>query len=149
VLRVWKGIDTASDVPLWLEQVTVEGAVGKDEPPKVALEPALSSILSEQTGETIPLDIRLAGLGQALLLGEPGEIFSETSVAFRARAQRVGYRYPMLVSYANGSYAYIPPASAFPEGGYEVKWALGLGISRYTHDRIAAAIDPLLTKHAP
>ncbi len=46
-------------------------------------------------------------------------------------------------------YAYLPPEDAFPEGGYEVNWPLGFGISRYTQNRIADAIEPLLQKHAP
>ncbi len=149
VLRVWRSISTVSDAPLWLEQVTVEAGVGEDEPRAAGLPPGLADILSEKIGESIPMDIRLVGIGPAVLLGEPGEIFSETSLAFRVQAQQMGYGFPMLLSYANGSYAYIPPASAFPEGGYEVQWPLGLGISRHTHDRITAAIDPLLKNHAP
>jgi len=149
VMRVWRGIAPQSEAAIWLEQVTVEAAVGADEPPATGLLPSLSSILGEEVGATIPLDIRLVGIGSAVLLGQPGEIFSETAVEFRKRAQGLGYTHPMLISYANDCYAYIPPASAFAEGGYEVIWPLGLGISRYTQDRIAAAIDPLLEQRAP
>lgn len=148
VMRVWRGIAPEAEAAIWLEQVTVEAAVGADEPPVAGLPPTLSSILGEEVGASIPLDIRLVGIGSAVLLGQPGEIFSETTVEFRQRAQAMRHAHPMLISYANGSYAYMPPASAFPEGGYEVSWPLGLGISRYTQDRIAAAIEPLLKQHA-
>jgi hypothetical protein len=149
VLRVWRGIAPQVDVPLWHEQVIVEAAVGADEPPAQGLPEALVSILSEDIGTSIPMEISLLGVGSAVLLGQPGEIFNETAIEFRKHAQQIGYEHPMLLSYANGSYAYIPPANAFPEGGYEVNWPLGLGISRYTQDRITAAIAPVLAAHAP
>jgi hypothetical protein len=148
-LRVWRGIVPQTDAPLWYETLTVDAAVGAGEPPAQGLPEALSSILSEKVGDSIPLEIALVGIGSAVLLGQPGEIFSENAVAFRKRAQQMRYPHPMLISYANGSLAYLPPANAFPEGGYEVGWALGLGISRYTQDRIAAAIEPYLLKHMP
>jgi neutral/alkaline ceramidase-like enzyme len=149
VMRVWRGIAPQPEAEIWLEQVTVEAVVGADEPPAKGLPPGMSSIISEQIGTSIPLDIRLVGIGPAVLLGQPGEIFSENAIEFRKRAQQLGHALPMLISYANDCYAYIPPANAFPEGGYEVNWALSLGISRYTQDRIAAAIDSFLKQHAP
>lgn len=149
VLRVWRGISPQSDIGLWHEQVTVDAAVGPDEPPARGLPGVLNSILSEDIGASIPLDIRLVGVGSAVLLGQPGEIFSENAIAFRKHAQQMQYGQPMLVSYANGCYAYLPPANAFLEGGYEVDWPLGLGISRYTQDRISAAVEPLLRRHTP
>jgi neutral ceramidase len=148
VMRVWRRIGMSSALPVWTERVEVEAAVGADEPPAQGVPLGLSSILAEEIGASIRLDIRLVGIGSAVLLGQPGEVFSQTALGFRAHAQRMGYRYPMLISYANGSYAYLPPEDAFPEGGYEVSWALGLGISRYTQNRIAEAIEPLLRRHA-
>jgi hypothetical protein len=149
VMRVWRGIHTQSSVTLWHEQVTVDAAVGADEPPAQGLPEALTSILSEEIGSVILLEISLTGINDSVFIGQPGEIFSETAVAFRKQAQQMKYRHAMLFSYANGCYAYLPPASAFPEGGYEVNWPLGLGISRYTQDRITAAITLLLQAHAP
>jgi len=150
VIRVWRRIVTEPAVAMWAEQVTVEGAVGPEEPPAAGMEPdGIITSFGSISGSSLPMDIRLIGIGSAVFLGEPGEVFSETAIEFRKHAQQLGYSHPWLISYANGSYAYLPPANAFPEGGYEVKWALGLGISRHLQDRIAAAIDPLLTRHAP
>lgn len=148
VMRIWQRIETVSSLSLWVDSVEVEAAVGPDEPPAKGAPFGLSSILAAEIGASIPLDVRLVGIGPAVLLGQPGEVFSQTAIAFRAHAQRMGYAYPLLISYANGSYAYLPPEDAFMEGGYEVSWPLGLGISRYTQNRIAAAIEPLLQRHA-
>ncbi|MFQ3567881.1 MAG: neutral/alkaline non-lysosomal ceramidase N-terminal domain-containing protein [Aggregatilineales bacterium] len=147
VMRVWRRIETSPALSLWTERVEVEAAIGPDEPPAQGVPLGLSSILAEEIGASILLDIRLVGIGSAVLLGQPGEVFSQTAVDFRAQAQRMGYPYPLLISFANGSYAYLPPADAFLEGGYEVSWPLGLGISRYTQNRIAKAIEPLLHSH--
>jgi hypothetical protein len=149
VMRVWRSITTEPPAPLWLEQVTVDAATGPDEPPAEGLTPSSTSIINDEKGDVIPLDIRLVGIGSAVLHGQPGEVFSETSIGFRVKAQNLKYGHPMLVSYANGTYAYLPPEDAFPEGGYEVNWPRGLGISRYTQNRIAEAIDRLLKAHAP
>jgi hypothetical protein len=72
VIRVWRRIAPQPETAIWLEQVTVEAAVGADEPPATGLLPSLSSILNQQVGATIPLDIRLVGIGSAVLLGQPG-----------------------------------------------------------------------------
>lgn len=149
VMRVWRSITPEASAPLWLEQVTVEASRAPDEPRATGVSEAMTSITAPAGMDSIPLDIRLVGIGAAVLMGEPGEVFSETSIALRVRAQHLGYGFPMLVSYANGSYAYLPPEEAFPEGGYEVNWPLSFGISRYTQNRVAAAIDPLLQRHAP
>ncbi|MBA3869215.1 MAG: neutral/alkaline non-lysosomal ceramidase N-terminal domain-containing protein [Anaerolineae bacterium] len=148
VMRVWRSVTTKTTVPLWLDQVTVDAAVGPDEAPAAGMTPSSTSIINAETGSVIPLDIRLVGIGSAVLVGQPGEVFSETSIAFRVKAQNLKYGHPMLVSYANGTYAYLPPEDAFPEGGYEVNWPRGLGISQYTQNRIADAIDGLLKAHA-
>jgi hypothetical protein len=61
----------------------------------------------------------------------------------------MGYYHAMLVTYANGSYAYLPPSHAFNEGGYEVSWPRRYGISRHVQDRIYDAISPILRRHVP
>jgi len=47
----------------------------------------------------------------------PGEIFAETALLIRAA---LGDRPAFVLSYANGTPGYIPPASEFVHGGYEV-----------------------------
>ncbi len=95
------------------------------------------------------MEIMLAGIGNAVLASQPGETFSETAVEFRKSCQQMGYAYSMMISYANGSYAYLPPANAFPEGGYEIGWPLSLGLSRHLQARIASAMQPILERHVP
>lgn len=149
VLRVWRRIEPTETAPLWLEHITVEGGVGPDEPPAEGLTADYSDIIPPNTTGTVPLEIMLLGIGGAVLVSQPGEVFSETAVEFRKLSQQMGYGFPILVSYANGSYAYMPPANAFDEGGYEVVWARRYGLSRHLQDRVATAILPILRRHAP
>ena len=149
VLRVWSAITPQREIELWHERVSVDASVDVGEPPARGLPDALRSLLDDDIHAGLSLEISLMRVGSALLLGIPGEVFSETAVAFRRTAQAMGYAHPWLISYANGAFGYLPPADAFAEGGYEVDWALGLGISQHTQARIATAIAPLLTAHAP
>jgi len=48
----------------------------------------------------------------------PGEIFASTALALRT-ALPPGHT-PFIVSFADGNPGYIPPAEAYPQGGYEV-----------------------------
>jgi hypothetical protein len=41
----------------------------------------------------------------------------------------MGIAYPMLITYTNGWYGYLPPAHTFVEGGYEVGWAQTFGLN--------------------
>jgi len=148
-LRVWRSIKTTSTVPMWIERVVVNGAAGPDEPPAEGIPPEFLPYVPEVTEGSIPMEIMVVGIGPAVLVSEPGEVFSETAVELRKTCQQMGYGFPWLVSYANGSYAYLPPANAFDEGGYEVSWARHVGLSRYLHQRIGEAILPILRRHVP
>ena len=149
VMRIWRSIHVETEVNLWTERVTVEGMTGPDEPPAEGLPPEYLELLPEIQEDSIPLEIMLVGIGPTILVGHPGETFSETAVEFRKRGQQMGYLYPMLLTYANGSYAYLPPENAFSEGGYEVGWARRFGLRRHLHDRIDEAILPLVRQHLP
>ena len=129
VMRIYRRLKPKADAPLWVERAIVDGKIGSDEPPPTGLSEAHKELLRDF--DVTRMEITVLGIGDAVLFGEPGEVFSETSVSFRKTAQQMGYAFPMLVSYANGSFAYLPPANAFLEGGYEVDWALRLGISRH------------------
>jgi CRP-like cAMP-binding protein len=50
----------------------------------------------------------------------PGEIFAETGLLIR---EAISDRPAFVISYANGTPGYIPPASEFRHGGYEVEEA--------------------------
>lgn len=147
VMRVYRTIELKPEIPIWIERVIVNGAVGSDEPPAEGLPEAYHTILSEVSEGNIPMEIMVVGIGAAVLVSEPGEVFSETAVELRKRGQQIGYAFPWLVSYANGAYAYLPPANAFDEGGYEVSWARRYGISRHLQERITEAILPILKNH--
>jgi hypothetical protein len=79
-----------------------------------------------------------------VLVTQPGEVFAETAWLLKAQLRAMGYSTPVLVSYANGWMAYLPEPSAFPEGGYEVDWAVSLNISAQFQPRFRAAITPIL-----
>lgn len=149
VLRVWRAIPTTASAALWTERITINAAAGPDEAPPEGLPPDYHGYLPEIEPGSIPLEIMLLGVGQAVLTTQPGEVFSETAVELRKAAQQMGFAFPWLVSYANGSYAYLPPANAFDEGGYEVAWARRIGLSRHMQNRIAERVLPALRQRAP
>ncbi len=70
------------------------------------------------------LECQALGIGDFALMAEPGEVFSESALDVKAKLRALGYRYPWLTSYANDWQYYMVPEAAFPEGGYEVDWAV-------------------------
>ena len=62
----------------------------------------------------------------------PGEFFAETGAEI---ARRCGLPGLLVAGYANGSVGYVPPAGAFPDGGYEV------GMTQFGPDAEAAIVD--------
>jgi hypothetical protein len=86
--------------------------------------------------------------GDALLLGQPGEVFSQRAVTLKAKLRAMGYPTPMLVGYANGWLVYLPEPEAFDEGGYEPGWARRLGLSRHFQARVWEAVEPVLRQRA-
>ena len=130
--------------PLWSEQVIVEGAADPGEHPNRPPAPLSREIISTMDDQHIPAEIMLLGIGDLALVGEPGEVFAETAVNLRVRLRNMGYKSPMLVSYANGFILYLPEPSAFEEGGYEPNWAATLNISRQFQGRVWDAIEPVL-----
>jgi hypothetical protein len=64
------------------------------------------------------LEVQALRLGDACgLVSLPGEFFVETG---RDIAARSGCDPTLIAGYSNGSVGYVPPASAYPEAGYEV-----------------------------
>jgi len=82
-----------------------------------------------------------------LIVSQPGEVFAETAMEFRRRLQTMGVVQPWTVGYANGWQLYLPPETAFPEGGYEVDWAVHLGISPRLQNRLWDSLLPILRQH--
>jgi hypothetical protein len=154
VMRVWRSIKTTTTAPLWTKAVLVNTAPAADEEPIPDTEPLramrerFKRILADLIENELKLEVMLVGIGDALLLGQPGEVFSENAVSFRKACQQMGIAYPLLVSYANGWFSYLTPANAYPEGGYEVSVAQSAGLSRHIQERIWDAILPHLKAHA-
>ncbi|MFQ3647708.1 MAG: neutral/alkaline non-lysosomal ceramidase N-terminal domain-containing protein [Anaerolineae bacterium] len=98
------------------------------------------ALLPEIHGGQVPLPITLLRIGDALLVTHPVETFAEDAVLLRRLLQARGVRCPMLVTYAQGWYGYMPPAIAFSEGGYEVGWALTFGLRPDAQDLTREAV---------
>ncbi len=67
-----------------------------------------------------PLDMRITVLdwGGVPLIALPGEIFAETALSIRSA---MGAQAPaFVIGFADDNPGYIPPASEFAHGGYEV-----------------------------
>ena len=110
-----------------------------DAPP---IEEELRTFIGPQSLDTI--EVMALGVDELALVGEPGEVFAETFVDFKRRLWQMGFHVPMTASYANGFVAYLPPAHAFPQGGYEVGWARRLGLREDMQDRMWEAIEKIV-----
>ncbi len=95
------------------------------------------------------LETQALGVGDFALVTQPGEVFAESALETKAKLRELGYRYPWLVSYANDWWHYLVPANAFPEGGYEVDWAVKRKHSPQLQDRFWQSIVPAVQEHAP
>jgi len=136
---------SASIAPIWSQQVTVKAAAGPDEA-IVGTPLRAQSIAGFESlaASGFPAEIMLLAIGDAMLVGQPGEVFSETAVTLKTRLRALHYRTPMLVSYANGWLSYLPEPEDFPEGGYEIARAHGNGVSRYFQPQVWQALQPLV-----
>ena len=150
VAHLARTIRTGAPVrPFWSEQVTIEAAAEPGEHLHRPPAPLATEIVAGFDDQRIPAEIMMLGIGDLLLVGEPGEVFSETAVNIRMRLRHMGYRAPALASYSNGWLLYLPEPTAFLEGGYEPNWAATLNISRQFQARVWAAAEPILRQHAP
>ena len=149
VMRVWRKIELTQDVDLWTKSVAIDATPSQDEPP-IPNTPAiqrLRQVFKQRTVEfdkPIELEVMMVGIGDALLVGHPGETFSENAIALRKLCQQMGIVHPILVTYANGWYSYLTPENAYTEGGYEVTASQGYGHSRNIQDRILSGIVPTI-----
>jgi len=90
------------------------------------------------------VETQALGVGDFALVGQPGEVFVETALRMKTRLRSLGYRFPWLVSYANGAYSYLPPLEAFSEGGYEVERARTHGHAEDVQERLWSGIREVL-----
>lgn len=153
VMRVWRTIETNTVATLWTKTIMVNGAPSDDEEPilddapRRVMRERFERILADALENQLKMEVMLVGIGKAVLVGHPGETFSEDAVKLRKLCQQMGITYPMLISYANGWLSYLTPANAYVEGGYEVGVSQSVGLSRFIQDRILEAILPHLQAH--
>lgn len=153
VMRIWRSIETSPDIDLWTAVVTVDGDPDPEEPsipdtPQINMLREMFKRREDTAVNQLQLEIMFIGIGEALLVGQPGEVFSENAIEFRKLCQQMGIKHPVLVSYANGWFAYLTPENAYAEGGYEVMMAQSMGLSRRIQNRISEAIRPHLQAFA-
>lgn len=78
---------------------------------------ALAQIRSGNESWRRRFELQAIGIGPAVLLGVPCELFAETVLSVKSQ---VGSHRAYIVTYANGYWGYVPPAQAYDTGGYEV-----------------------------
>jgi neutral ceramidase len=91
-------------------------------------------------GETqvgLPTSVQVIALGDIALIGYPAEVFFEIGEAVRDRSP---FPVTLTVTHVNGSIGYVPIASAYEEGGYEINTRAhykGLGITPKAEQALA------------
>jgi hypothetical protein len=142
VLRVHHGIASRDVTNFWTRSVTIgekHQTVGAS-----AEDPwqGRGDRVRPRIGPNQPVGVTVVGIDgpDIVLVGQPGEVFSETGVDLRRQLRKAGVRYPFVVGYTNGWRAYLPPARAFHEGGYEVLWAVEMGTSDTLQEEICDAV---------
>ncbi|MCL4858178.1 MAG: neutral/alkaline non-lysosomal ceramidase N-terminal domain-containing protein [Caldilineaceae bacterium] len=137
---------TATPSAFWSEQVTVNAAADPGEHPERATPFLITERPDIKDPHNIPAEIMLLRLGDMLLVTQPAEVFAETAINLKIHLRALGYATPALVTYANGFLLYLPEPGDFPEGGYEVQWAVSLGLSSQFQPRFRAEIEPVLQR---
>lgn len=149
VLHLCRTITTTPTVPaLWATQITVDATAAATDYPQRVKPPLQEDLPEIADDQAIAVEVQLMHIGDVVLVTQPGEVFAETAWLLKAHLRAMGYTTPVLVSYANGWMAYLPEPSAFPEGGYEVDWAVSLNISAQFQPRFRVAVTPILQQRA-
>ena len=154
ILHLTKTTDARLKGKAWSSRVVIDGSRQLDDPRYQFhgdLPPHITERPTPPTSDgKRPMEIMLIGIEGANFVGvgEPGEIFADTTVGLRCQLQSMGFDHAWTIGYANGWQLYLPPESAFPEGGYEVDWATNLGISPRLQNRVWDTIYPTLIQHA-
>jgi hypothetical protein len=80
----------------------------------------LQAVSERRMIHTLPVEMQVVRLGGALLVGVPGELFSNLGLRIKAAA---GPLQTMVVSCANGDIGYIAGREEYALGGYEIEEA--------------------------
>jgi hypothetical protein len=106
VVHVADGIRTTvtnATISTASKTITVPGKSGDDE---------------STTGATASMLITVARLGDIAFVGWGGEVFNEIGKAVKEKSP---FRYTFVFTHCNGAAGYLPTASSYPAGGYEVQ----------------------------
>jgi neutral ceramidase len=137
-LRVQRGIAASPSGGVWTRRLALE----LPPPPAVEASAMTAGHHHPRVPRGTPLEVMLVGLdGPGLVLvAQPGELFVESAVALRRALRAGGVRHPFALGCANGRRVYLPPRSAFPDGGYEVEWARTNGMPETLQDDVRALV---------
>ena len=94
-------------------------------------------------GESESAEVQVIGIGDLAVVGVPGELFAETALRIGASHSQAG---PILCGLANGDVGYIPPPSAYGEGGYELEPGHRSRVDERAEPEITKAISRLLER---
>jgi len=72
----------------------------------------------QHPGPSEATEVQAVAVGDLAMIALPGEFFAESGQRLRERSQ---FPFTLVIGYANGCLGYVPPASAFEEGGYETR----------------------------
>jgi neutral ceramidase len=138
VLRIYRGTSAEEVTDAWARSVSLPAG----DPSRAAGAGPLGGHAAPRAGGGDPIEVMVVGIEGpgVLILGEPGEVFANTGAGLRRKLRAAGVTHPVIVGYANGWRAYLPPRSAYSEGGYEVDWATETGIPESLQDDIGQAV---------
>jgi neutral ceramidase len=63
-------------------------------------------------------EVQAIAAGKLAFVALPGEFFAESGLRLRGRSP---FHHTLVIGYANGGLGYVPPTTAFEEGGYETR----------------------------
>ncbi len=86
----------------------------------------LSAVRAESYGAapaptSLPFEVQAVRIGDTAVVTLPGEVFAEIGCRIEDASP---FRQTIVLAYTNGCHGYVPTASAYPEGGYEVDNAI-------------------------
>lgn len=91
--------------------------------------------------EELPAEVQVLRVGDAALVGLPGEIFVELGLALKASSPAAC---TAVVGLANGYLGYVPDEAAFEQGGYETWAARSAAVERGTGEALVKVAADLL-----
>jgi hypothetical protein len=80
-------------------------------------EQALGEVKAGRSQRQLPFEVQALRLGTVGIAAAPAELFVEIGLAIK---QRSPFAATLALGYANGCIGYVPVATAYPDGGYEV-----------------------------